>query len=224
MSRSLYIKRIKELQLLLTSKQQKLLEEEKSLIILYEGWDASGKGGNIERVVKRLDPTLYKVVPISAPTEEEKKYHYMKMFWEYIPQYGKTTIFDRPWYGRVLVEKVEMLTEPWKIEKAYDEVNMLEEFLMEDRCILIKIFINISKYEQLKRFNKRMNNPFKSYKITNEDWRNRGKWEQDEKTINTCINRTSKSYNTWIIIDGNSKYNARIKCLEHICEILKENL
>ncbi len=181
MSRSLYIKRIKELQLLLSSKQQKLLEEEKSLIILYEGWDASGKGGNIKRVVKRLDPTLYKVVPISAPTEEEKKYHYMKSFWECIPEYGKITMFDRSWYGRVLVEKVEMLTEPWKIEKAYDEVNMLEEFLMENRCILIKIFINISKDEQLKRFNKSMNNPFKSYKITNEDWRNRGKWEQYEK-------------------------------------------
>lgn len=95
---------------------------------------------------------------------------------------------------------------------------------MKNRCILIKIFINISKDEQLKRFNRRMNNPIKSYKTTNDDWRNRAKWEKYEKAINACINRTSKSYNPWIAIDGNSKYIARIKCLEHICEVLKENL
>jgi polyphosphate kinase 2 (PPK2 family) len=223
-SKNLYKDRMKELQLLLSSQQKKLLNKKKSLIILYEGWDAAGKGGNIKRVVKRLDPTGYKVVPISAPTEEEQKYHYIRRFWRHIPLLGEVTIFDRSWYGRVLVENVERLTEPWKIEKAYDEINMLEDFLTENRCILIKIFINISKDEQLKRFNKRMNNPFKAYKITNEDWRNRAKWDKYKEAISTCIATTSKSHNPWIIIDGDSKYNARIKCLEYICEVLKKNL
>ena len=223
-SKNLYKDRMKELQLLLSSQQKKLLNEKKSLIILYEGWDAAGKGGNIKRVVKRLDPTGYKVVPISAPMEDEQKYHYMRRFWRHIPLPGEVTIFDRSWYGRVLVENVERLTEPWKIEKAYDEINMLEDFLTENRCILIKIFINISKDEQLKRFNKRMNNSFKAYKITNEDWRNRAEWDKYKEAISTCIATTSKSHNPWIIIDGDSKYNARIKCLEYICEVLKKNL
>ncbi len=215
---------MKELQLQLANQQTKLLNEKKSLIILYEGWDAAGKGGNIKRVVKRLDPTGYKVVPISAPSEEEQKYHYMRRFWRHIPSAGEITIFDRSWYGRVLVEKVEELTEAGKIERAYNEINLLEEFLTKNGCIIIKIFIDISKDEQLKRFNKRMNNPFKSYKITNEDWRNRAKWDKYEEAISECLDRTSKDYNPWIIIDGNSKYNARIKCLEYICGVLKEKL
>ncbi|MFR1710330.1 MAG: hypothetical protein ACLSV2_15705 [Clostridium sp.] len=223
-SKSIYSDIMKELQLQLANLQTKLLNEKKSLIILYEGWDAAGKGGNIKRVVKRLDPTRYKVVPISAPSEEERKYHYMRRFWRHIPLAGEITIFDRSWYGRVLVEKVERLTELWEIELAYNEINLLEEFLTRNRCIIIKIFINISKEEQLKRFNKRINNPFKSYKITNEDWRNRANWDKYEEAISKCIDRTSKDYSSWIIIDGNSKYSARIKCLEYICGVLKENL
>ncbi|MEG0308847.1 MAG: hypothetical protein RR636_12945 [Clostridium sp.] len=223
-NKKVYIKRIKELEISMYKLQKQLVKKKKSLIIVYEGWDASGKGGNIGRVVKRLDPTLYKVIPICAPTEEEKSYHYMWRFWKWVPENGNIVIFDRSWYGRVLVEQVEELCEPYKWEKAYDEINMFEEYITDNNYILIKIFLNISNKEQLKRFNRRQNNPLKSYKITQEDWRNREKWDKYKDVINKCIDITSKDYNPWVVIDGDLKYNARVEALDYICKVLKKNL
>ncbi|MEG1257194.1 hypothetical protein [Clostridium sp.] len=221
---SIYSKRIKELERSMCKLQKQLIKKNKALVIVYEGWDAAGKGGNIKRVVKNLDPIRYKVVPISAPNEEERAHHYMWRFWRWIPRSGNITIFDRSWYGRVLVEQVEGLCEPWKWEKSYAEINLFEKYITESNCILIKIFINISNDEQLRRFNKRKSNPLKAYKITDEDWRNREKWNKYENAINKCISKTSKDYNPWLVINGNFKYNARIEALEYICKILKDNL
>ena len=143
-----------------------------------EGWDAAGKGGAIKRVTEHLDPRGFQVNPIGAPAPHEKRYHYLQRFWRKLPQYGQITIFDRSWYGRVLVERVEGFATKEEWTRAYDEINDFEKLLTDDHYIIGKFFYHISKDEQLKRFKDRENNPLKRWKITDEDWRNREKWDE----------------------------------------------
>jgi len=195
-----------------------------SVIMVYEGWDAAGKGGNIKRLLKMMDPRGYEVIPIAAPNDIEKAHHYLWRFWKAIPKAGHIAIFDRSWYGRVMVERVEgfCTEEEWK--KAYREINEMEEQLVNFGTVLIKFWLQVDRAEQLKRFKERQQNPHKQWKITDEDWRNRKKWIQYKTAVDEMLLRTSTSYAPWTIIESNSKLYARIKVLKTVIEEIEKKL
>jgi len=187
------------------------------LIVVYEGWDAAGKGGNITRVTRFMNPLGYYVVPVAAPTEHEKDYHYLRRFIKYFPTGGDIAIFDRSWYGRVLVERVERITPEADWQRAYQEINeMEEEFVYSSGGGIVKFWLEISREEQLKRFQQRANDPLKTYKITDEDWRNREKWDQYEEAVDEMLARTSTDIAPWTVIESNDKGFARVKALRTI--------
>lgn len=194
------------------------------VIICYEGWDAAGKGGNIRRVANALDPRGYEVEPIAAPDKYELARHYLYRFWIRLENDGHFTIFDRTWYGRVMVEPIENITPHDRVEQAYQEINEFEKLLMQWGAVVIKFWINIDKEEQLKRFTLRQNTPEKQWKITDEDWRNREKWDTYEKYIDTMIEKTSTKAAPWTIIEGNDKKYARIKAMKTIIDKIEEKL
>jgi len=187
------------------------------LIIVYEGWDAAGKGGNITRVTRFMNPLGYYVVPVAAPTEPEKEYHYLRRFTQHFPSGGDIAIFDRSWYGRVLVERVEKITPEPDWQRAYQEINeMEEEFVYSSRGGIIKFWLEISKDEQLKRFNQRSEDPMKKYKITEDDWRNREKWELYDVAVDDMLARTSTDIAPWTVVESDDKWFARVKALRTI--------
>lgn len=221
LSKKEYKERIKPLQQRLRELQYKLYENRVSLIILYEGWDAAGKGGNIKRLIKELEPTGYQVIPIGKPTTEEQDYHYLWRFWTKIPKQGHVAIFDRSWYGRVLVEKVEGYINGEQCERSFKEINEMEKSLTFSNTLVIKVFIHIDKEEQLKRFKKREDNPHKNWKITEEDYRNREKWEKYVLAIEQMICNTSTELSPWNLIEGNCKRYGRIKVLETVINTIE---
>jgi polyphosphate:AMP phosphotransferase len=188
-----------------------------SVICVFEGSDAAGKGGSIRRITQAIDARLYRVIPIAAPTEEERAQPYMWRFWRHVPRHGRVTIFDRSWYGRVLVERVEGFCSEYDWMRAYGEINDFEEQLTRKYHIVVKFWLQISKDEQLRRFEERKNTPFKRFKITEEDWRNREKWEDYEIAVCDMIDRTSTDYAPWTIVEANDKNYARIKILKTLC-------
>ena len=190
----------------------------KSLIVVFEGIDAAGKGGGIRRITGALDARHYQVIPVAAPNEEERAYPYLWRFWRHLPRRGRVTIFDRSWYGRVLVERVEKFCgrEDWM--RAYREINDFEEQLTEAGGIVVKFWLTISREEQLKRFRERERTPFKSFKITAEDWRNRDKWNDYQRAVCDMVERTSTDIAPWLVIPANDKYFARIAVLKALCE------
>jgi polyphosphate:AMP phosphotransferase len=202
----------------------RLFTRRRAMSIVYEGWDAAGKGGNIKRLTEKIDPRGYEVVPISAPTQKELDHHYLWRFYRKMPRDGNMSVFDRSWYGRVLVERVEgfCTEEEWK--RAYDEINDMERHLTDHGMIIIKFWLQIDKEEQLKRFNDRQNDPLKQYKITDEDWRNREKWEQYECAVMEMLEKTNTPYAPWIVIESNNKKYARIKVLEKVVKTLEKQL
>jgi len=224
LSKKEYKEKIKPLQQRLRELQFKLYENRVSVIILYEGWDAAGKGGNIKRLIKELDPTGYEVIPIGKPTTEEHDHHYLWRFWTKIPKQGHIAIFDRTWYGRVLVEKVEGYINEEQGERAYKEINEMEKALTLSNAIVVKFFIHIDKEEQLKRFEKREVNPHKNWKITEEDYRNREKWDKYVLAIEQMINNTSTESLPWNLIEGNCKRYGRIKVLETVINTIENKL
>ncbi len=183
-------------------------------VIVYEGWDAAGKGGNIRRLIRELDPRGYEVIPIAAPTGDEKTHHYLWRFWRALPKAGHFTLFDRSWYGRVLVERVEGFAKLSDWMRAYSEINEFEQQLVEYGCVVTKFWLHVSKEEQLRRFEARQNDPAKQWKITEEDWRNRAKWDQYWEAVSDMIDRTSTAHAPWTIIEGNDKLHARIQALQ----------
>jgi len=193
-------------------------------VILYEGWDAAGKGGNIRRLTGAMDARSYRVISIAAPTDEERAHHYLWRFWRHIPKAGQVTVFDRTWYGRVLVERVEKFAKEAEWSRAYGEINDFEEQLVEHGVALSKLWIHISAEEQLRRFEERQKVEFKQHKITDEDWRNREKWDAYEIAINEMIARTSTSLAPWTIIPGNDKRLARLRSIETVCDSLEARL
>ena len=195
-----------------------------STVAVFEGWDASGKGSGIRRLTQAMDPRLFVTIPISAPSDEEQAHHYFWRFWRHLPRDGKFAIFDRSWYGRVLVERVEGFATPGEWRRAYLEVNEFEEQLVEHGVIICKFWIHISMDEQLKRFNERKEVPYKRYKITEEDWRNRKKWNAYKEAVNDMVARTNTDYAPWTLVPGNDKKFARIKILKTVCERLQEAL
>ena len=198
--------------------------QKRPVIIVYEGQDAGGKGGNIKRVTEALDPRGYVVYPIAAPAGEDKTHHYLWRFWRRLPETGQIAIFDRSWYGRVMVERIEgfCTEEEWK--RAFREINQFERKLVDFGTILVKFFIHISKEEQLARFEARKDTLYKSWKLTDEDWRNREKWEPYLEAIEDMLLKTSTITAPWTIIEGNSKYHARVKALKTVVETLEHQL
>ncbi len=191
-------------------------------IVVFEGWDASGKGGAIRRLTTLMDPRGYKVWPISAPSEEERRHHYLWRFWRKTPGAGELCVFDRSWYGRVLVERVEGLARPDEWRRAYAEINAFERTLTADGVRMAKFFIHIDKKTQLKRFQSREKDPVKRYKLSEEDWRNRGKWGKYETAIQDMLDRTHRPDAPWYVIPGNDKRYARLMVLRRCVELLAD--
>ncbi len=199
-------------------------QEKRSSILVFEGWDAGGKGGAIRRLIHALDARNYRVIPVSAPTDEERSRHYLWRFWRHIPRAGKITIYDRSWYGRVLVERVEGLAAEREWQRGYSEIVNFEEELMRAGIIVLKFWLHIDKEEQLRRFQSREQISYKRYKITEEDYRNREKWAAYELAVNEMIVRTSTQAAPWTLVEGNDKKYARIKVLKSYCERLESAL
>jgi len=213
-----YREQIDRLQKEMRDVQYTLYEKKIPLILVYEGWDAAGKGGNIKRVIQQLDPTGYEINTTAAPTDLEFKHHYLWRFWREVPKTGHISIYDRSWYGRLMVERVEGFAANKDVKRAYDEIKNFETSLTNFGGIVIKFFIHISKDEQLERFEARQEDENKVWKITDEDWRNREKWNRYEEAINDMISKTSTENAPWYVINGNSKRYARLKALEIIID------
>ncbi len=195
-----------------------------SVVTVFEGWDAAGKGGSIRRITGALDARFYSIIQVAAPTEEERAQPYLWRFWRHVPRRGRFAIFDRSWYGRVLVERVEGFCTQSDWMRAYGEINDFEGQLVRDRTVLLKFWLQISKEEQLRRFQEREKTGFKRFKITEEDWRNREKWEDYEVAVCDMIDRTSTEIAPWTLVEANDKNFARIKVLKCLCEAIERAL
>ncbi|NNJ28421.1 polyphosphate:AMP phosphotransferase [Lacrimispora defluvii] len=194
------------------------------VVLGFEGWDAAGKGGAIKRLTSHLDPRGYKVYPTAAPNDLERVHHYLWRFWINMPKAGHIAIFDRTWYGRVLVERVEGFCRESQWKQAYQEINEMESHLANAGAVILKFWLHIDKVEQEKRFNERQEDPLKQWKITEEDWRNREKWDQYESAVNEMLVRTSTTYAPWVVVEGNCKYYARVKILKTVVEALENKI
>lgn len=224
LTREVYHKKLKELQKRIFVLHSDCYKKRVPIVLAFEGWDAGGKGGAIKRVTENLDPRGYEVIPTASPNDIEKAHHYLWRFWNNLPKAGHFAIFDRTWYGRVMVERIEGFCTNAEWQRAYKEINQMEEQLANAGTIVLKFWMNIDKDEQERRFNERMNNPEKQWKITDEDWRNREKWDQYLEAVDEMIVRTSTAHAPWIIVEGNCKYYARIKVLETVVKALEERL
>jgi AMP-polyphosphate phosphotransferase len=192
--------------------------------VLFEGWDASGKGGAIKRLVAQIDPRHVRVVQFAAPTFDEKRHHFLWRFWPTLPGWGGMAILDRSWYGRVLVERVEGFAEREQWLRAYDEINSFERSLVDEGMILIKLWMHISEDEQLKRFKSREKDPLKSWKLTDEDWRNREKRPQYIDAVEDMLARTDQPYAPWDVIAADSKRHARVSVIESAIKRIEEGM
>ncbi|AHK78215.1 hypothetical protein M911_02465 [Ectothiorhodospira haloalkaliphila] len=192
-----------------------------AMVIVFEGWDAAGKGGAIRRLTSGIDARLYRVVAVAAPTDEERAHHYLWRFWRYVPPRGRMTVFDRSWYGRVLVERVEGFAAEDRWRRAYHEINDFEEQLVEHDIVLVKFWLHITEEEQLERFREREKVAYKQHKITDEDWRNRQQREGYNAAVNEMVVRTSTEYAPWTLVSANDKRFARVTVLETACERLE---
>lgn len=199
-------------------------QQKRPVIMVFEGWDAAGKGGAIKRLTARLDPRGYVVWPISAPHGDDKNRHYLYRFWRRLPEQGQIAIFDRSWYGRVLVERVEGFAPEAVWRRAYSEINQFERQLVDFGTIICKFWLQISQEKQLERFRERERTGYKSWKLTDEDWRNRGKWEDYERAVEEMLLKTSTHGAPWTIVEANDERHARIKVLTTVAATLKREL
>lgn len=219
-----YKKELKQLRQKLHELHNRLYRKKIPVIIAYEGWDAAGKGGNIKRITGALDPRGYEVHPIASPEPHEKARHYLWRFWTRLPKTGHIAIFDRTWYGRVMVERLEGFCSENDWKRAYVEINEFEKELHDWGAVIIKFWVQIDKDTQLERFTERQNTPEKQWKITEEDWRNRDKWDQYEQAVNEMIAKTSTTYAPWHILESVDKKYARIKAMRIVVEELEKVL
>ncbi len=209
-----YKSQLKQRQLQLIKLQLKLAESAKnSVLIVAEGPDAAGKGGAIKRLVEKLDPRTLRVYSTVKPTPDEHARHYLWRFWTRLPARGRIAVFDRSWYGRVLVERVEKFATETEWRRAYREINEFERMLLEDGTVILKFYFHVTKDEQLRRFKKRENDPYKSWKINDEDWRNRDHWNQHNEAAEEMFERTGSDGAPWHLIAGNYKWFARLEML-----------
>ena len=196
----------------------------RSVVAIFEGWDAAGKGGAIRRLTAAMDARLYNVISVAAPTDEEKAQHYLWRFWRQVPRNGYVTIYDRSWYGRVLVERVEGFASLDEWSRAYREINDFEEQLHRHGIILAKFWVHITPEEQLRRFKEREITPWKQHKITEEDWRNRQRWGDYAQTITDMVEKTSTTYAPWTLVPGNDKKVSRLEIIKTLCGRLEKAL
>jgi polyphosphate kinase 2 (PPK2 family) len=224
MDRAAYVRELTRRQIQLRELGYQVYLRKRPVVILFEGWDAAGKGGAIKRITEKLDPRGYVVYPISAPQGDDKTHHYLYRFWRRLPECGQIAIFDRSWYGRVMVERVEGFAaeDAWK--RAYAEINSFERELKDFGTIVAKFWIHISRDEQLKRFEERQASGYKSWKLTDEDWRNREKWGAYEDAVEEMLLKTSTRTAPWMLIEGNDKYWARTRVLSQLVDLLSEEL
>lgn len=215
-----YQKKLAKLQMKLTQIQQAYLFSGQSGVIVFEGWDAAGKGGAIRRISAALDPRSFKVWPIGAPRKYYLERHFLLRFMERLPPHGAITAFDRSWYGRVLVERVEELTPAERWKAAFREINEFERMLVDDGVRLVKVFFHISPDVQLARFEERLRNPLKRWKLSYEDFRNRSHWDEYVVAIDEMFARTSTDYAPWLVIPSNDKKYGRIAAMKAIVENL----
>jgi polyphosphate:AMP phosphotransferase len=199
-------------------------DKQRSMVLVFEGWDAAGKGSAIRRVTQAIDPRLYAVVGIAAPTDEERAQHYLWRFWRHLPRAGFITFFDRSWYGRVLVERVEGFAPPGDWHRAYGEINDFEEQLTAHDIVVNKFWVHISPQEQLRRFKERQTVAYKQYKITDEDWRNREKWDAYQLAVDNMVARCSTEFAPWTLVAGNDKKFARVQILRTVVRSLEAAL
>ena len=201
-----------------------LYHQQRPCVIVFEGWDAAGKGGSIRRITAALDARDYQVIQIAAPTDEEGAHNYLWRFWRHLPRAGRVTIYDRSWYGRVLVERIEGFARPREWQRAYAEINDFEAQLAERGIVLLKFWLHITAEEQLRRFQERGQVGYKAWKLTDEDWRNRDRWADYELAVNDLVERTSTRQAPWTLIAANDKRHARIAVLRTLCERLETAL
>jgi polyphosphate kinase 2 (PPK2 family) len=216
-----YKEKLKDYQLRLLNQQRSLMESKHSLIVVVEGPDAAGKGGAIKRLVEKLDPRTYRVYSTVKPTQEEYEHHYFWRFWSRLPPYGQIAIFDRSWYGRVLVERVEGFAAPAAWKRAYREINEFERLLIDDGAVIVKFYFHITKEEQLDRFRRREADPLKHWKITKEDWRNRRRWDEHNEAAEDMFDQTWSADAPWTIVEANYKWYARLRILKTTMKALE---
>ncbi len=224
MKKSDYRKALKKYQVRIKNLEHEVHRRRIPVVLVYEGWDAAGKGGNIKRLVQNMDPRGYEVIPVSAPNDTEMEHHYLWRFWNRMPKTGHITIFDRSWYGRVLVERIEGFCSESEWKRAYREINEMEEHLTNFGAVILKFWMHVDKDEQLNRFTDRKKLPHKRWKLGDEDWRNREKWDEYEEAVEEMIHRTSTPNAPWVIVESNSKYYARIKVLKTVTRKLESRL
>ncbi|HET9553638.1 MAG TPA: polyphosphate kinase [Anaeromyxobacteraceae bacterium] len=215
-----YEERLKELQEKVFARQIDGFLKGERTVVAFEGWDAAGKGGCIKRLTALMDPRGYKVWPIAAPRDEDARHHWLWRFWRRLPEAGEVTVFDRSWYGRVLVERVEGFAKPAEWQRAYDEINAFERTLTADGVRLVKLFLHIDRAEQKRRFDEREEDALKRYKIGPEDWRNRKKWPEYERAIQELLDRTHRPDAPWVLVAANSKRHARLEVLRTVIELM----
>jgi polyphosphate kinase 2 (PPK2 family) len=194
------------------------------LCVVFEGWDASGKGGAIKRLVAPLDPRHVRVAQFAAPTYDEKRHHFLWRFWPVLPGWGGMAVLDRSWYGRVLVERVEGFATPEQWSRAYDEIVEFERTLTAEGMIMVKIWMHVSEAEQLERFESRRRDPLRSWKLTDEDWRNREKRPAYEAAVDEMLDRTDRSTARWHVVAGDDKRSARVAVVEIVCAAIEAEL
>jgi polyphosphate kinase 2 (PPK2 family) len=226
LEKSEYREQLLKYQVELRKQALRLYKNRRSLLVIYEGWDAGGKGGSIRRVTEKIDPRGYQVYSIGVPEGDDKNHHYLWRFWRRLlpPDEKQILIFDRSWYGRVLVERVEGFATETEWKRAYFEINDFERQLSDAGILIIKFWIHISKDEQLRRFEARSKTPYKAWKLTEEDWRNREKWGMYEEAASEMLVRTSTRDAPWVVVEGNDKYYARVKVMIELVQLLEKTL
>jgi polyphosphate kinase 2 (PPK2 family) len=217
MPREDYVRKLARLQRSLNLLTRSKKMGQRSIVLVFEGMDAAGKGSTIRRITQALDARFYRIIPVAAPSDEERAQPYLWRFWRRIPGHGRAVIFDRSWYGRVLVERVEKFCSEFDWMRAYGEINEFEGQLAESGAIVTKFWLSITPQEQLRRFKARQDTPYKRFKITAEDWRNRRKWPHYERAVEDMLERTSTEPAPWEVVASNDKLFARIETLEKLC-------
>jgi AMP-polyphosphate phosphotransferase len=224
LDRQAYVREVTRRQIQLRELGYQVYLQKRPVVIVFEGWDAAGKGGTIKRITEKLDPRGYVVYPISSPHGEDRTRHYLYRFWRRLPERGQIAIFDRSWYGRLLVERVEGFASEAEWKRAYKEINSFERQLRDFGAILAKFWIHISREEQLRRFEERKAIGYKEWKLTEEDWRNREKWAAYEEAVEQMLVKTSTTTSPWTLIEGNDKYWARAKVLARLVKVLSAEM
>ena len=224
LDREEYIRQLARRQIQVRELGWQVYQQRRPVVLVFEGWDAAGKGGVIKRITEKLDPRGFVVYPISAPHGEDKTKHYLYRFWRRLPERGTMAIFDRSWYGRVLVERVEGFAKENEWKRAFKEINAFERQLHDFDTVVVKFWLHISREEQLKRFEERQRIGYKAWKLTDEDWRNREKWGAYEDAAEEMLVKTSTTLAPWILVEANDKYWARVKVMSRLVEVLSKAL